>query len=186
LLDPENKTVQLYSSPQHEETVLPAVAARITSDVNHRLVEKQLKLKVKAKALVDQKNLPVDRLTMLELIGRQVAANEAKQFYRITNGDELFDYQVTLGQRQKVKVAGQKLQARKVKIEAFELTAEGEQVMENQDEISQLRAAEAEQPKYAHAPIYAWFSEIEGTQVAVKFLNRHAIGDFVVEMVSSQ
>ena len=55
--------------------------------------------------------------------------------------------------------------------------------METLGEYEQFQAAETEKPKYAHAPVYAWFSEIDGQQTAVKFLNRHAIGEFVVEMV---
>jgi len=121
----------------------------------------------------------------LELMAEQVASNKAEKVYRITNGDELFDYRVTLGQQQKLKVAGKEMQARKVKIEALELTVSGEPVMEAQGELEQLQAAGTEKRKYAHAPVYAWFSEIGGQQTAVKFLNRHAIGDFVVEMVNS-
>jgi len=185
LLDFEENKIQLFSSSDTKENMLPAVVPGVTRSEQQQQLTKRLQLKKKASPLINLQIMPIDRLTMLELMAEQVASNKAEKVYRITNGDELFDYRVTLGQQQKLKVAGKEMQARKVKIEALELTVSGEPVMEAQGELEQLQAAGTEKRKYAHAPVYAWFSEIGGQQTAVKFLNRHAIGDFVVEMVNS-
>lgn len=184
LLDFDEKKIQLYASPDKKENVLPAVAVRTTKTEHHQQLKKRFNLTEKAPPLINLQKMPIDRLTMLELMGEQVATNQTEKTYRITNGDELFDYRVILGQQQKLSIAGKERQTRKVKIEAFELTASGEQVMETQGQIKQLQAAETERRKYAHAPVYAWFTKIGGQQTAVKFLNRHPIGDFVVEMVN--
>jgi hypothetical protein len=186
LLDFDKKKIQLYASSHKNENVLPDVVAGITRTEQQQQLQKRFKLKKKAPPLIELRIMPIDRLSMLELMAEQVTVNQIEKIYRITNGDELFDYRVTLGQSQKLSIAGQKKQARKVKIEAFELTASGEPVMEMRGQVEQLQAAETEQRKYAHAPVYAWFSEIDGQQTAVKFLNRHAIGDFVVEMVNGK
>jgi len=183
LMDFQENKIQLFKSTHKEESVLPAVVAGVTMTEQHQQLIKRFQLTEKAPPLIKLQTMPIDRLTMLELMAEQVATNQAEKIYRITNGDELFDYRVTLRQQQNINVAGEERQTRKVKIEAFELTPGGEQVMETQGKVEQLQAAETEKRKYAHAPVYAWFSEIEGKQTAVKFLNRHAIGDFVVEMV---
>jgi len=186
LLDFDENKVQLFASAHKKENVLPEVVAGVIRTQQQKQLKKRFKLKKKAPALIELQKMPIDRLTMLELMAEQVAANQTEKMYRITNGDELFDYRVTLGQQQKLSIAGQQRQTRKVKIEAFELTTSGEQVMEAQGQVQQLQAAETERRKYAHAPVYAWFAEIDGQQTAVKFLNRHAIGDFVVEMVNGK
>ncbi len=185
LLNFEEKKIQLYASSHKKESVLPVVAANATTAKQHQKMKKQLKLRKKAAPLVGLQKMPIDRLTMLELISEQVTANQAEKTYRITNGDELFDYRVTLGRLEKLSVAGRERQTQKVKIEALALTVSGEQVMESNGQIEQLQAAETEKRKYAHAPVYAWFSEIDGRQTAVRFMNGHAIGDFIVEMVKS-
>lgn len=181
LFDQDSNAVQLYQTVQKEEiagfaNLQQLLSAGLEPDAD------ALNLTPAGAKLEQLESMPVDRLVLLEQIRQQVRDGRQQAIYRVTNGDELFDYRVALLNREIIKLGKKPVDTSKVKIEAFELSPEGTRVSTQQDAFSDLRAHTDAPGKYAHAPVYVWFSNDDSAS-PLRFLNRHAVGDFMIESV---
>ena len=184
LLDFNQKRVQLYSSPAGKELLSPGNIIGIIGQQDLAISARKLALTEKARPLENLPVLPIDRLTMLEAIRQQLIKGTEEQHYRVTNGDELFDYRVTLLKNQAIKLSAVDYDTRKIKIEAFRV-AHDESQPQSQAFSEDLSHLQVKDKGYAHAPVYVWFTTAAPYR-AVKFLNKHAVGNFIIEMVEAE
>ena len=185
LLDHSQEKVQLFQSSQFDELITPDNFKQL-SELQLEAIAARLQLKPKAEALSNVVDMPIYRMTMLELISEQIKKGQQEKTYLVTNGDELFHYLVTFQGKQDYQLGKKMLSSQKVKIEAFEMKPEPKDTFVEND-YDLIRQAQAQQtnPEYAHAPIYVWFS-LEEKPVALKFVNHHAVGDFIIELKPDQ
>ena len=186
LLGHAERKIQLFQSSQFEE-LITADNLQQLSRLDFDSLAARFDLKVKEQPILKVSVMPIDRMTMLELISEQVKQQQSQKTYLVTNAKKLFNYRVSLQKQEDYKLGDKLLSSQKVKIEAFDLEPAPEvQFAENDyDLISQAQAQPAaadNEPGYAHAPVYAWFTLTE-KPVALKFVNQHSVGDFIIEMV---
>jgi hypothetical protein len=186
LLGHAERKIQLFQSSQFKELITADNVLQL-SRLNFDSLAARFDLKVKDQPILKNSVMPIDRMTMLELISEQVKQQQSQKTYLVTNAKKLFNYRVSLQKQEDYKLGDKLLSSQKVKIEAFDLEPAAEvQFAENDyDLISQAQAQPAaadNHPGYAHAPVYAWFSLSE-KPVALKFVNQHSVGDFIIEMV---
>lgn len=185
LLDHSQEKVQLFQSGQFDELITPDNFKQL-SELQLEAVAARLQLKPKAEALSNVEDMPIDRMTMLELIGEQIKQGLQEKTYLVTNGDELFHYLVTFQGKHDYQLGEKMMPSQKVKIEAFELKPEPKvNFVENDYDLIRQAQAQQTNPEYAHSPVYAWFS-LEEKPVALKFVNHHAVGDFIIELKPEQ
>ena len=96
-------------------------------------------------------------------------------------------YQVQLGKQELIQLDKKHIKATKVKIEAFELPSidGGSGGIAEEDNPADENLADLspdEKKVYRHPPVYVWFSADERC-VPLRFVNHHALGEFIVEMV---
>ena len=189
ILDHIQKKVQLFKSTEFEELITPGNFDRLSGQ-KLEFVSNDLKLKPKSEPISNMPHMPIDRMTMLELMSEQVKQKIKDKDYLVTNGDELFRYRVSFLDRHDYQFGKRIIPSQKLKVEAFDLNPETQvEFAEYQESfkdgfIGQVQAGE-KKPDYAHAPVYAWFSLTE-KPFALKFVNHHAVGDFIIEIVADQ
>ncbi len=171
----DNGDAQLFRAKAHK----PLVSGDLLADfLRHGLRSQQIQaldLSTKSPALKQLKGILVDRLTLLSRIRHQVKAGIEQTDYRVTNGDKLMKYRVTLKSREQLDLgADGTTSAQKIKIEAWQ---ERKQADFDHEDILQVNASTTRD--YLHAPVYAWFS-VDDRAIPLKFVNKHAVGEFVI------
>jgi len=190
LFDSQNQKVQLFTSKHKELVIGIDNALSVINENEHERIQQKYALDVKAPALTKLQADPVDRLTLLQLIRKQVKANRQSQSYFVTTGDELMTYEVSMQKKDVVKVGNKPVNAIQLKIEAYDLGAEkqdskGFATVHAADAYEYLNTAETDSsPNYRHPPVYVWFS-LDDKAIPLKFVNYHALGDFIVKLKAS-
>ena len=124
-----------------------------------------------------------DRLTLLDSIPQQLKAGTSQQEYLVTDAKKLMSYRVSILSHEALKVGGKTQKAVKVKIEGFDFT-EPKVITVSQENPFPGQPVTGQKPNYLHAPVYAWFSD-DGHYWPLKFLNKHSVGEFVIEWKSN-
>jgi len=190
LFDRQNQKVQLFTSKNKQLVIGVDNALSVINENELETVQQKYALDVKAPALTKLQADPVDRLTLLQLIRQQVKENRQSQKYFVTTGDELMTYQVSMQNKDVVKVGNKPVNATKLKIEAYDLGAEKQEstgfaTVHAADAYEDLITAKRDSSQnYRHPPIYVWFS-LDDNAIPLKFVNYHALGDFIVELTAS-
>ncbi len=177
------KDARLYSKPDSEPVLTPSVMLSLMQSPDLTAMEKQHSLSVKSDSLKKLPGAPIDRMTLLQQMRQQIKKGIGEHNYLVTNAAKLMKYRVSIKRKESLKLAGKDFAAVKVKIEAYEYGkpetvdfTDNSEVLINQDKPQQ---------NYMHAPVYAWFTA-DDEALPLKFVNRHAIGQFVIEYVSRQ
>ena len=188
LFDRDNRQVQLFTSKDKKLLIDTDNALAVINQNEHKITQQKYALEVKAPALTNLQTDPVDRLTLLQMIRQQVKANRQSQSYFVTTGDEVMTYKVSLQQQDVVTIGNKSFKASKVKIEAYDLDsnkpdsagfATVHAASHDYDDL--ITTAPDTSPGYRHPPVYVWFSS-DDKATPLKFVNYHALGDFVVEL----
>ncbi len=180
LIGVQKDRVELFEKKPAGEILTPSETRALLNEPNVSEFQKRHQLKNADKPLTDLEKQPIDRLTLLEKVREQVRKREKSRDYFVTSGNKLMIYRVGTMVSSEWQNAGQKNKAIKVKIEAFKATAtELGKPPENS-----VNVQEDENDIYLHAPVYAWFSA-DQQAVPYKFVNRHAIGEFIIELSGS-
>ncbi len=189
LFDLNDHQVQVYSSTNEQVSITPVQVKHLVDGGDSSVIVKQLNLKAdKAPLHYLEGNSLIDRLTLLSVIRNQVIEGDEKRQYLVTNGRELMTYRVQLGKQELVQLGENKIKATKVKIEAFDFEKDNKSatgyVYAGDTSIDSYEALIQEgQQDYRHPPVYVWFSA-DDRRLPLKFVNHHALGEFVIELVN--
>lgn len=189
LFDLHDHQVQVYSSANKQVSITPVQVKHFVDEADANVIEKQLNLQVNGAPLQYLEGATlVDRLTLLSAIRNQLLKGDEKQQYLVTNGRELIVYRVQLGKQELVQLGKNKIKATKVKIEAFDLEKDNKSVngyvYAGDTSIgSYANLGQEGWGDYRHPPVYIWFSA-DDRRLPLKFVNHHALGEFVIELVN--
>lgn len=174
LIGVQKNRVELFEKKPAGEILTPTETRALLNAPDIVQFQKRHQLNSADKPLTDLTEHPIDRLTLLEKVREQVRKREKSRDYFVTSGNKLMIYRV--GSMTDAEWGGNK--AVKLKIEAFKATktagAGGQYEGIKSD-------SQDENEIYLHAPVYAWFSA-DQQAVPYKFVNRHAVGEFIIEL----
>jgi len=176
LFDWPNKQVQLFKSIA-KDFVSDASEIRNIQDA------KSLNLTVKAKALTDLPDQAMDRLSLLQNMRKKLQQGKNNHEYLVTTADELMTYKFSFAKDEVITSAGKKINARKIKVEAFDVDQLDNNLTFIDDvEADEFMTGESLKPRYRHPPIYIWFS-LDDKYLPIKFVNHHSLGQFVIQRI---